>query len=847
MNTSASTAQCYSYSSGEVAEWTYIPCNPAGGDSMCCRVFQDPTSRTPDSCLPNGLCSWFDRNAAEVDQQQFWIESCSDPNWEAPACAVFKKYKAAGGCWQDEVHNTPLGFCPETNNYCCNQNSDNTSCCDTSVSEHLFLDLPIASMIPVTTSFSGSLYTTVLPTLMSNTISTSTSTTTGNLTSSTSSNARASTPATSALPTTTSSIHDSSSKHLSAGAGIGIGIAASLVLVAAVAGGYKLLRRSRRKRALPQYEANEDPEVTKNIYPAEDLPSKSIAEELPSKRVDSMGDVNYVVSHGKHTSNAITYNSPPQTSPFQGKAHQNINHFLLCNWNLSHTKDSSTEVIFHLETDILADERMAQATDLVEDQALGEAGEVASVNEQGSTSGNDLHQEFGGMQLDSDDNSSNSIISWYESIPPPTGPAKRYNKNCGLGKCPPEIRDQIWELVLGGRHEIDITIRIYDQGFVRSSPSVYFWEMLNIANTCRSLRTEMFRRMQEYITFTHYCPTNFGSTIKHVPHTILRRIRTFHLYCDGYLDRVPEIASPKVLALISNHMPQLVRFQVKSSYSHGIGYGVQLSHAERQRAILRFGAFLIAKMKEMDMLIWPGDSGPTYEPGRDRTMYYVEVASSKYFRDRRLYRAAVPKYLNEKDAEEDVLSLVEDRLLNSTVLRRLHWDDLLEISIDDLTLDRTMHDNSEVNEGDAHYFFQVDNEGYVTKERRRKLGKPFIPVDRLIDICENRKRKAIQNGTYRSGIAPSRPPRGHGRGRASGRGRGGRATAATQAGVDGTNSSNSHVVHANAARGRGNGRGRGVGRGRGAYGGTGAQIWTSAPIQNRSSNSWADAIATPMW
>jgi hypothetical protein len=83
-------------------------------------------------------------------------------------------------------------------------------------------------MIPVTTTFEGTIQTTALPTLVS-----------------TATTDAASSQATSPAPREQS--------DLSAGAGIGIGIAAALgVVLLGLLLGYFLLRRSRRRRALAQ-------------------------------------------------------------------------------------------------------------------------------------------------------------------------------------------------------------------------------------------------------------------------------------------------------------------------------------------------------------------------------------------------------------------------------------------------------------------------------------------------------------------------------------------------------------------------------------------------------------------
>jgi len=197
---------------------------------MCCRTMEEG-GVTPDSCLPNGLCSNFHSDITDLGHQTFWIESCSDPSWNSEACAGLGKYLQSGsGCFRDSSGNAQLGFCSETMTYCCNQNTGNTSCCDTTISENLAVKLPVASMIPVTTSFAGLIYTTALPTLLSTAT-------------------KASPTDITASPTASSTSHYGS--KLSVGAGIGIGISAAVGLfLILLALAYVFLRRRHGKGAV---------------------------------------------------------------------------------------------------------------------------------------------------------------------------------------------------------------------------------------------------------------------------------------------------------------------------------------------------------------------------------------------------------------------------------------------------------------------------------------------------------------------------------------------------------------------------------------------------------------------
>ena len=132
--------------------------------------------------------------------------------------------------------------------------------CDRSDSGNLVVDLPIASMIAVTTSFDGTIYTTALPTLFS-----SSSSTDGSSKRKSDSNTGATTKVSSASRPSRSS-RPGSGNQLSVGAGVGIGIAASVVVVLLIAIGLIILKRSRKKRASPSNGTHEDPGASHPYY-----------------------------------------------------------------------------------------------------------------------------------------------------------------------------------------------------------------------------------------------------------------------------------------------------------------------------------------------------------------------------------------------------------------------------------------------------------------------------------------------------------------------------------------------------------------------------------------------------
>jgi hypothetical protein len=241
------TQVCYRGSAPHpVQARSYTPCNPTSAFSMCCRNIEEDPNKSVDWCLPNGLCSNFGNNVGSLDEQTYWIESCSDPTWTAEECMPFRRYFQPGGCFivsprrrfdprarwsladlcttQDHDGNAQLGYCRETNDYCCRKSSSSSDCCDASDDANLVIALPLASIVPATISVAGVVSTVPVPTMR----------------------------ATSAtFSTLTSAVEDTASSGLSAGAGVGIGIGATALIVAVVLGIVYLFMRRKKRRNTP--------------------------------------------------------------------------------------------------------------------------------------------------------------------------------------------------------------------------------------------------------------------------------------------------------------------------------------------------------------------------------------------------------------------------------------------------------------------------------------------------------------------------------------------------------------------------------------------------------------------
>ncbi|ETI21295.1 hypothetical protein G647_07641 [Cladophialophora carrionii CBS 160.54] len=276
---------------------------------------------------------------------------------------------------------------------------------------------------------------------------------------------------------------------------------------------------------------------------------------------------------------------------------------------------------------------------------------------------------------------------------------------CHLGKLPREIRNKIWDYLDVGDSEIDITVRMRYHGLVYP-PRFRFREIIRLVGVCRQMRTEVFQIIERSVVFVQRSSKFLDESVAHLRGgNMLRRIVT---------------CTWKKIEICDN-LPNLVHFQLRTDEARRHNQVRELT-----RDLLRFGAFLVARHRNLDMLIWPGDSGQPHEPGQRGVVLYIDVTLCKHFRDKWLYRTTPPKYLSKEDWENDDISMVDDRLLNATILRRLHFNDILAFEIDDFVIDRENNATSKIDEG-HDYFAQVDNEGYLTRERRQELGKRYVP------------------------------------------------------------------------------------------------------------------------
>jgi hypothetical protein len=256
---------------------------------------------------------------------------------------------------------------------------------------------------------------------------------------------------------------------------------------------------------------------------------------------------------------------------------------------------------------------------------------------------------------------------WYQHPPPAAGQIAPFHET-PLGKLPREIHDNIWSYVIATESGINITAESWSNTTVESEINItvfrrrngrltncsyLFRDIIRLVGVCQQMRSEIFHSVHRNITFVHD-KAFLGHIIATIPRDILRCIGVLELTDRGYLSCYRETRIGLLLSLICDNLPNLVRFQLGA-----IERKEAQSAPTRTRDLLRFGSFLVARHQNLDLLIWPGDSGETHMRDEERIRFYIDVASSRHFAAKPLFRAPTPKYLSERDAENDNLSMVE--------------------------------------------------------------------------------------------------------------------------------------------------------------------------------------------
>ncbi|KAL1795495.1 hypothetical protein ACET3X_005719 [Alternaria dauci] len=246
LTTLAAADNCYWRNGGLQTVAKYQPCSNDTSDPLshiCCKIGEGE-----DTCLPNGIC----QAVAPTDTHYglYFRETCTLQNWEAGGCLNLCSSGEEQG--KNDVTVTPCDGTPTSEFWCC---GDSTNCCTD----------PNLEKFKVEPTFSGIITSSLLPTSASASVSPSASSTSSTPSSSNSNanaNANTSTPAPSAIP------QNNHSAGLSTGAKAGIGVGAAAGVIALIAVGIFIGRRSHNKKKNEVTEAQTYYEPAKGEVPA---------------------------------------------------------------------------------------------------------------------------------------------------------------------------------------------------------------------------------------------------------------------------------------------------------------------------------------------------------------------------------------------------------------------------------------------------------------------------------------------------------------------------------------------------------------------------------------------------
>jgi len=246
---------------------------------------------------------------------------------------------------------------------------------------------------------------------------------------------------------------------------------------------------------------------------------------------------------------------------------------------------------------------------------------------------------------------------WYQYPPIEAGAPKPFDKT-RLGRCPVEIHLKILEYLHGGYTICDLTE--YDgRHAVPKMDLSYLKPFEGPLGTCRELRKEVLSIVTTTTSFHARDPQALLGF--HVGDTHMSLIRFLQLDTSFGLRFQHEGKFPDLFDFLCTQLPNLMRFQLKSSIQNSDEVHMPENNKPRDlpgttrrqqevRSLLRFGAFLVKKHPNLDLLLWPSHSGPTFKEGEGKlapgrpslaqianayVRYYIDVVANTVRVDRK--------------------------------------------------------------------------------------------------------------------------------------------------------------------------------------------------------------------
>lgn len=222
---------------------------------------------------------------------------------------------------------------------------------------------------------------------------------------------------------------------------------------------------------------------------------------------------------------------------------------------------------------------------------------------------------------------------WYKYPPIEAGAPKPFSET-RLGSLPLEIREKILDEVKEGRSEWKL--RLFSPLTDHRSLGV----LRGSLGVCSQLRRETLSLLSTTTSF-HVHPPNLIFDLPRQAGIIgLSRICVLKLHADSELQWCHETNFPYILQFISTQLPILTRLQLITEYDDDMipisnsvdAYRPIITRRQKEvRALMRFGAFLVKRHANLDLLLWPSDS-PVQTPylgGWGMTsLYYIDVIAN---------------------------------------------------------------------------------------------------------------------------------------------------------------------------------------------------------------------------
>ncbi|KAL6244215.1 hypothetical protein RBB50_009085, partial [Rhinocladiella similis] len=251
---------------------------------------------------------------------------------------------------------------------------------------------------------------------------------------------------------------------------------------------------------------------------------------------------------------------------------------------------------------------------------------------------------------------------WYQYPPIEAGAPKQWSQT-RLGSLPSFLLKQILVCLCDTRSDqCDVTAPNRPRRRGADAPFSHFVRHTRgVLGTCSQLRKETLAFLAATTIHTSREVLELPSLPAEIGRINVAWIQFLKVDTHFFLKTRAERHFPIILGFLCNELPNLMRFQLISDYATNArrfpypeAHDLETTtrHQQEIRAVLRFGAFLILWHKNLDLLVWPADSGPTYERCQQRTRIYIDAIANTM----RTGRRPCPR---KTDPDADELEIVK--------------------------------------------------------------------------------------------------------------------------------------------------------------------------------------------